>query len=65
MSWEKTTCKSEFHTQQNYLSKEQRQNKDIFKKKNLEEPLIKENSKYLGRGRKMMPDGGEKCKMKW
>ena len=35
------------------------------KKKNLEEPLIKENSRDLGRGRKIIPDGGEKCKMKW
>lgn len=56
---------TEFHTRPKYLSKEQRQNKDIFKKKkNLEEPLIKENSRYLGRGRKIIPDGREKRKMK-
>lgn len=39
--------------------------KTYSKKQNLEELLIKENSKYLRRGRKIISDGGEKCKMKW
>lgn len=54
-----------FILSQTIFQKNKNKIKTCSKKQNLEELLIKENSKYLRRGRKIIPDGGEKCKMKW